>query len=476
MRELLVGRFARRLVVGFAVVALGAAALTAVLVNVAFRSRFQAYVGEQRTAREQALVGVLASVYGSRDAWVPTVLDQLAPTIAMAGSEVAIADTSGRRVWSLADAQVGAAALAMHRRMMGVGPLGPQRAVPVTVAGRRVGTALLRVPRALVPTADRRLLDSVNRTLVAGSLAAGLLAAAVGAVMARRTSRPVLAVADAARGWAAGARERRAAFAGEDEVAELARAVNTMADTVAREDGVRREFTAAVAHELRTPLAVLRSQLEAAQDGIRRLDGELVASLHDETLRLTRLVEDLETLTAADAAGFALRCSPVEVAGLVKVAAQASAGRFGQAGLRLRLDTEPVVVEADPDRLAQVLANLFANAVKFVPAGGTVIVRVHGEQGQARVTVADDGPGIEEAALPHVFDRFYRGPGAKASGSGIGLAVVAELVAAHGGRVAAGNVPGGGARFDVWLPAAPDAHAVFTAGSQPRPSVAPVNG
>lgn len=446
-------RFASRLAASFALVGLAGAVLTAVLVNLAFSSRFDAYLAEQRTIREDALIAVLASAYSRTGGWDDARLTAVTPTLVMAGSQVTVRDAAGRQVWSLADERVGDDELAVHRAMMGTGPLAGVRTRPVVLAGQTVGSAELSVPVGALPAADQALRDSVNRLLAAGSLAAGVAALVVGVAVARHTARPVGDLTAAATAWTAGERSARAPVRRTDELGQLATTFNALADTVAREDVVRAQFTASIAHELRTPLAVLRSQLEGAQDGVVATDGRLLASLHDESLRLTRLVEDLETLTAADAAGFTLRLEPVRLDLLVRRAMDAAAPRLQEQGLQVRASIAVAVVPGDEARLRQVLDNLLGNALKYVPRGGTVDVRLFTQGRDAVIEIGDDGPGFDAGAGEEVFTRFVRGREVTASGSGIGLAVVAELVRAHGGTCQAGTSPHGGALVTLHLPA-----------------------
>lgn len=445
-------RFARRLAASFALVGLAGAVLTAVLVNLAFSSRFDAYLAEQRTIREDALIVVLASAYGRTGSWDDDRLAAVTPTLVMAGSQVTVRDAAGRQVWSLADEQVGPEELAVHRAMMGTGPLAGLRSRPVVLAGQTVGSADLSVPVGALPAADQALRDSVNRLLAAGSLAAGVAALIVGVAVARRTARPVGDLTSAATAWTDGERTARVPVRRTDELGQLATTFNALADTVAREDVVRSQFTASIAHELRTPLAVLRSQLEGAQDGVVATDDRLLGSLHDESLRLTRLVEDLETLTAADAAGFTLRLEPVRLDLLIERALDAAAPRLRDQGLRVWTSFEAVVIRGDEARLRQVLDNLLGNALKYVPAGGTVSVHLSAQGRGAVIEIGDDGPGFDGGGGNEVFTRFVRGRDVTASGSGIGLAVVAELVRAHGGTCRAGTSPLGGALVTLRLP------------------------
>ena len=182
---------------------------------------------------------------------------------------------------------------------------------------------------------------------------------------------------------------------------------------------------------------------------------EAFASLREETLRLGRLVDDLDTLARADAVGFTLARAPVALAEVVGEAADGLTGTAAEKELRLEVDVDPgVVVEADQARLGQVVGNLIVNALAFTPPGGTVGVRAGRDGDAAVVEVTDSGPGIPPDELDRVFDRFFRGRDARPGGSGIGLTVVHQIVAAHGGTVTAGNRPEGGARFTVRLPLA----------------------
>lgn len=329
--------------------------------------------------------------------------------------------------------------------------------VPIVVNGTQVGTARLTLPATTdspVTAARAALLRSMG---VAAALAV-LLAAVAAIVVSRRVSRPLVALAAATRSFAAGEpNPERLLRPAPGELGEVGRAFTAMAATLRREDELRRTVTADVAHELRTPVTILRGQTEQLLDGIAEPTPAFLVSLHDEVLRLERVTEDLATLSAADAAGLSLRTGPVDLGRIAAHAVEAMAAQFGDADLHLRLDTDDaVVVDADATRLTQVTTNLLTNAVKFTPPGGTITVKVSRTGPDAVLTVADTGPGIDPDELPHVFDRFWRGRAARTrSGTGIGLAVVHALVTAHGGTVTAGTTTEGGALFSVRLPTAP---------------------
>lgn len=464
MRKLLPGRFARRLALAFAALGVGTALLTAVLVNAAFTGRFQDYLGEQQRVQQQRLVALFAADYAANGVWNPRSLNQLAPTVIMAGAEAELLDATGQRVWSLADANTGAGKMpmmhpemmpAMAREVIGTGALGPPRHLPIVVDGQPVGTLVVQVPEGVIPAVDQEFRSSVNRLLVTGALAAALVALVVGVYTARRATAPIAELTRAAGDLAAGHRDRRVTTVPDNEIGELATAFNTMAERVDMEERLRRAFTADIAHELRTPLAILRSELEAVQDGIRPTTDDVIGSLHDETLRLTHLVADLETLASADAAMFTLERQQISLTTSVSDTIAGLAGTFSDAAIAVRADLDDVWVEADPVRVAQIVTNQLTNTLKFVPAGGTVTVTLRQTNGWAELTITDTGPGIPADDLPHIFDRFYRSRTARADGSGIGLAVVTQLVNAHGGTITAHSTPGHGAIFTTRLPAVP---------------------
>jgi len=302
---------------------------------------------------------------------------------------------------------------------------------------------------------------------VAAALLAAAIAAAVGVVVAGRIARPVGAVARAARRMADGDLTARAApppsgrhrsrRRAPDEVVGLAADFDQMAATLERLERERTRLIADVAHELRTPLAVLQGRLEGMLDGVLPSTPAELARLHRQTAHLTRLVEDLRVLSLADADRLTLQREDVDLVAWARdvAAGFAHAAAARGVGLEVVAEADAIVVPVDRKRLTQVLSNLLDNAVGVSPAGGRVEVRLGFTASGARVAVLDEGPGLSPDAAERLFERFYRarGDGADRAGSGLGLAIVRSLVEAHGGRVAAANRANGGARVEVSLPA-----------------------
>jgi signal transduction histidine kinase len=446
--------FAFRLALTFAGVGVAAALIAALLVNAAFGNRFDDYLAQQREGVQAELVRALQDSYTRMGAWDSADLKSLSALALSDGGELRLLDMDGNVIWEPTATPAGEAMAEMHRQMMGGGPLGPEQSIAISVDGRGVGTAALRLPEPGLDPRDVAFRSSVNRLLLLGGLLTGLLALGIGVVLARRAVAPAREITQAAQALAAGDRSRRVPVDTTDELGAMGEAFNSMAETIEDEDRLRRLFATDVAHELRTPLAILRTQVEALQDGISQPTPEVLSSLHEETLRLTRLVEDLETLASAEAAHFSLQPRNVELLPVLEDVAGQFAGQFESKRVAFETSLQPAPARADPTRVSQIVSNLLSNALKFTPPGGKVTFSLHAEPSWVVMEVEDSGAGIRPEEMARVFDRFYRGMDARASGSGIGLTVVRELAVAHGGSAEVESNDTGGVTFTVKLPEA----------------------
>lgn len=285
---------------------------------------------------------------------------------------------------------------------------------------------------------------------------AGLLALGVAVLAAwlvtRALTRPLTALTAVTRDFAAGERGVRADETAAGEIGELARGFNDAAESVERSAAQRRQMAADVAHELRTPLAALQAGLEEVRDGLVPADAETLTRLHDQSLRLGRVIDDLRALAEPVDGAAGLVPGRVDLALIVAEELSARGAELRSAGVVLGpVELEAVEVVADADRVHQVVGNLLANVARHCPAGTELDVSVGRDGGDAVLRVADDGPGLTEQERRHAFDRYWRGPSAGVGGSGLGLAVVREVVAAHHGTVALESVPGVGTSVTVRL-------------------------
>ena len=270
-----------------------------------------------------------------------------------------------------------------------------------------------------------------------------LIAIAVGGGM-RRMTRPMNNLIDAARRIEAGDYSAQVPEWGSSDIRSVARAFNSMSARLKTMDEQRRSFLADVTHELRTPLSVIRGQAEAIADGVYPADATHLAPILDATLALDRLVEDLRTLVLTDAGSLALHKEPTDLGALVHDTVESFRSQAESAGVGLTTEIADKLptAEVDPARIRQVIGNLLSNAIRHTPSGGSIKVGVSASGGRATMTITDSGEGISTDLLPHVFERFVKGP--NSTGSGLGLAIAHEIIQAHGGSLEVQTRPGGG--------------------------------
>jgi two-component system, OmpR family, sensor histidine kinase BaeS len=429
-----------RLALAFLGVALAAVALLAGLAAAFTAADVANLATRQRSDLTSAIAVAAGAAWNRTDSWSGANLAPVVDLAARTGADMEITDQAGRPTAVSRGFREHAAS--------------PQVSRPVVVRGQQVGQAVVRFPDSGLGAADEALRTALWRAIAGAAGLAALLALLTGLIVARRITRPVERLIAVTRAMGRGDRAARVGpIPAPGEIGELATAFDLMANTLDRQEQLRRDLVADVAHELRTPIAVLQAGHEALLDGVTEPTPAQLASLRDEVLRLARMVGDLQTLAAAEAAALRLTMSRQDLAAIAASAADSLAARFEAAGIALERRLTPVEVLADPGRLHQVITNLLTNALKFTPAGGRVTVQAGPAGTDAVLQVSDTGPGIPAEELPRIFDRFWRGRGAAhVSGSGIGLAVAAELARAHGGRLAARSEPGHGAQLTLTLP------------------------
>lgn len=335
-----------------------------------------------------------------------------------------------------------------------------ERGIPLIVDGDVVGVLLpsSQMPRQELVAAETAFLGRVNQTLFVGMAGGTLLGLLLGVVLARTLTRPIRELTVATRAVAQGDLEQQVPVRSADELGELARAFNQMSTDLAQSSQLRRQMTADIAHDLRTPLSVILGYTEALSDGKLAGTPDLYGVLHREAQHLNHLVDDLRTLSLADAGELPLQRQPQSPRELLERTAAAYAVQAQARGLALavRAPADLPAILVDAERMAQVLGNLVSNALRYTPAGGRVTLdaRLAPDGAGVQLLVADTGDGIAPDVLPHIFERFYRGDAARVQNgeeSGLGLAIAKSIVEAHGGGIAVQSTPGAGTQFVLTL-------------------------
>jgi two-component system sensor histidine kinase BaeS len=297
----------------------------------------------------------------------------------------------------------------------------------------------------------REMYDASVTSVVLFAFGVALAASvALSVVLARRLSRPLAQFGVAARRVAAGDHSVRVPRDGPEEIRDLADSFNQMAASIGEQEQIRRDFIANAAHELRTPLTNLQGYLEALRDGVIVADAATYDSLWEEADRLVRLSRSLDALALGDSLAEPPRLEEVDLSQHIRSAVELAEPAVERAGLTLELEVpDRLLARANSDHLSQVLANLLSNAVRYSPAGGSIVVRAERRPHDLLVSIINSGEGIPKAELGRVFERFYRVEKSRdraKGGAGIGLAIVKQLVEAAGGRVGA-ETAGGRTRF-----------------------------
>lgn len=301
---------------------------------------------------------------------------------------------------------------------------------------------------------ELQFIERQGRSFVWIALGMVLLSAVLASVLAYALGRPLKRIAGAARTLAAGNYDIRLPVESADELGQLARDFNEMAAALGQAERARRRWIADISHELRTPIALLRGELEALQDGIRPLTREAVDALYGDLMRLNRLTDDLYQLSLSDQGALSYRKSAVDPVAILRADTDALAPEFAAKGIAVKLidrRESPFTLHADPDRLSQLFRNLLTNSLNYTDAGGRLNVTAARKAGALAVEFADSAPGVPEAALPHLFDRFYRVESSRSrhhGGAGLGLAICSNIVKAHRGKISASASAAGGLRVD----------------------------
>lgn len=452
------------------------AVLLATWILTAFdRYHFREYIDQNKRLRNERIAYVLARSYEREGGWTKTAGTEVGEYCAREGMSIRLLDANKQTVW-----QSSAVSPRFPGDSHGVRHPGPVPKQPISTDwieivsnGATVGYAEISYVDPESYTAlDYHYWQAMTQGVFSAIIPVILLSLAVSWWLSRLITRPLTDMIALAREMREGRLDVRVQpDRGNDELAQLARSLNHLAEELQKQDKLRKNLTADVAHELRTPLATLKSHLEALIDGVWEPTPEKFQDCHEEVERLIGLVAGLESLSRAESGSLQLNRRREEIAETTRSVLQLMEAPFSQKGVTLRLQAEgSFCAMIDRDKWKQILLNLLENALKYTDAGGEVTVRI-GREGQEKetngqkgeriagdqilITVADTGRGIPPEHLPYIFERFYRVDPSRArstGGAGIGLAIVKKLVEAHGGTIEAESEPGKGTSFFIRLP------------------------
>jgi two-component system OmpR family sensor kinase/two-component system sensor histidine kinase BaeS len=434
---------------GFALVVLVTLAGVTLFANWVIGAEFQRLLVRGRIQETQDLSSALADYYEEQGGWegVGRLLSRrgLVRLRWMAGGRIILAQPDGSVLFD------------SWQRTERVKEEQLARGLPIQPKGQTVAFLITEGPGERIGMVERSFLRRVNLSVILAGVLGVVIALLLGGLLFVQITRPLGRLRDAARKLAQGELCQRVEVDSGDEIGELAQAFNEMAGSLQRVEELRKNMVADIAHELRTPLAVIRGHLEALQDGVFAPTEENIGVIHEETLLLARLVDDLRDLALADAGQLEIERGPVDLAALISKVVTGVRTRASEKDVLLVEEVPERLpeVRADAQRIAQVVSNLLSNGITYTPSGGKVTVAAKEVDGWVEVRVADTGPGIPPEEMPYLFERFYRSDRSRSraqGGSGLGLAIAKQLVEAHGGRIWAESEVGRGAIFVFTLP------------------------
>jgi two-component system sensor histidine kinase BaeS len=329
--------------------------------------------------------------------------------------------------------------------------------VPIKENGKIIGILLpMRMPFEGQPR-EVEFIESTNRTLLYGALMAAIIALLLGIFLSRTLTRPIRELTQATHAVSEGNLSQQVPIRSNDELGELGKAFNKMSTELLRSVNARKQMTADIAHELRTPLSLILGHAEAVHDGVLPPTRENFEIIREEATRLEHLVDDLRILSLADAGELTINPQTIEPQRLLQEVASLYQYQTQRKNISLDLDVASPLstIEVDPGRMTQVLTNILDNALHHTPQGGRIILSANELNDQVELAIQDSGPGLKAEDLDRIFERFYRTDSSRQredGGSGLGLAIARSIVQAHGGQLSAESEAGKGLKVIISLP------------------------
>lgn len=453
-----------RLSLSYILIALICMFLVGIIANYSLEKQFRSYVIQNQEKQNKEVVALINQQYLGDGKWKKDFIQDIGVYALENGMIIEVMDLEGDTIWNATEYNSGMCErmiAQMSRNMMSRYPNWKgeykENSYPLTYGTDKIGNVSIGYYGPFFfNERDLAFINTLNKAFLGVGLLALVFALVLGYLMAKQLSNPISRVINTAQMISKGYfGDRSGETSNIKEINQLASAVNNLADTLEKQELLRKRLTADVAHELRTPLATLQSHMEAMIDGIWQPDTKRLKSCHEEILRIGRMVGDLEKLAKYESENIILNKQAFDLSDLTRSILLNFEKDYLTKNIKVHFDETKAEIDADRDKISQVLINLISNALKFTPRDGSVFIRVGETDGGASFEIRDTGMGISEEDLPHIFERFYRADKSRSrltGGSGIGLTIAKTIVDSHKGSITVTSKPGEGTMFTVVIP------------------------
>ncbi len=438
--------------------------LISALANFFFDKHFREYVKENQEQKNKQIVAQLSAQYSEKGEWNYDMIEAIGVSALENGLIMKVKDQLGETIWDATEHNNGMCQRIIEQMAHNVSVRYPNvkgsyTEIPYTLYHKlsKVGVAEIGSygPYYLSDN-DLAFINTLNNLLLGAGIFSLAFALIIGNIMARRVSAPISKVIRSAQSIEKGYyTDKIPDDSGTREISQLTTTINNLGESLGKQESLRKRLTGDLAHELRTPLATLQSHMEAMIDGIWEPDAERLLSCHDEIVRISKMVGNLEELARYESENLVLNKVHFDVKELIKRLLQNFEKAFLNKNIDVTVSGETQELSADKDKISQVLVNLLSNAQKYTPQGGKVDIRVKGAEDTVAVIIKDNGQGIPKEDLPYIFERFYRADKSRnrlTGGSGIGLTIAKAIVTAHKGTIEVHSDVGIGTEFIISLP------------------------
>jgi signal transduction histidine kinase len=453
-----------KLTISYLAVAVLCVVLISIFSNLYLEKQFRSYVKGNQERKNLEIVALITHQYEMQQSFNIEAIQNIGSSALDNGLIIQIKDEQGNLVWNALEYNHGMCQSMLeniHSNMMSRYPNWKGKYVTdeysIMSDFKNVGKVYISYYGPFYFTeSDLKFINSLNVVFIGVGAIALVLAIVLGNLIARGISKPIKNVISTAEGISKGNFDNKIAERSRiKEIDSLTGTINSMADILKQQEQLRKRLTADVAHELRTPLTTLQSHLEAMIDGIWEADAARLKSCHDEIIRISRLVGDLEKLARYEGQNLILDKTEFSVVELIKGIAMNFEKEMLDKNIDISISKQPVSIFADRDKISQVMINLLSNAIKYSKEGGSVEFDITQDAEEIAMKVSDTGIGIEKDHLKNIFERFYRVDSSRSrmtGGSGIGLTITKSIIEAHGGTIEVQSKAGEGTVFTVRLP------------------------